>query len=94
MCASGTAADIISLASVGIGAGDEVIVPPFSFIAPIETVSNSESGFERVYQGSALLISRVVTLDPGETFDLRVEHLVTVAADRATDEGLPVPGHA
>ena len=38
MCASGTAADMISLACVGIGAGDEVIVPPFSFIAPIETV--------------------------------------------------------
>lgn len=38
MCSSGTAADIISLVSVGIGAGDEVIVPPFSFIAPIETV--------------------------------------------------------
>ena len=38
MCSSGTAADIISLASVGIGAGDEVIVPPFCFIAPIETV--------------------------------------------------------
>ncbi len=38
MCSSGTAADIISLASVGIGAGDEVIVPPYSFIAPIESV--------------------------------------------------------
>jgi 8-amino-3,8-dideoxy-alpha-D-manno-octulosonate transaminase len=38
MCSNGTAADIISLASVGIGAGDEVIVPPFSFIAPIEAV--------------------------------------------------------
>ncbi len=38
MCSNGTAADILSLASVGIGAGDEVIVPPFSFIAPIETV--------------------------------------------------------
>ncbi len=38
MCANGTAADIISLASVGVGAGDEVIVPPFSFIAPIEAV--------------------------------------------------------
>jgi 8-amino-3,8-dideoxy-alpha-D-manno-octulosonate transaminase len=38
MCANGTAADLISLASVGIGAGDEVVVPPFSFIAPIETV--------------------------------------------------------
>jgi 8-amino-3,8-dideoxy-alpha-D-manno-octulosonate transaminase len=38
MCSSGTAADILSLVSAGIGAGDEVIVPPFSFIAPIETV--------------------------------------------------------
>jgi 8-amino-3,8-dideoxy-alpha-D-manno-octulosonate transaminase len=38
MCSNGTAADLISLASVGIGAGDEVIVPPFSFVAPIEAV--------------------------------------------------------
>lgn len=38
MCSNGTAADIISLASVGVGSGDEVIVPPFSFIAPIEAV--------------------------------------------------------
>jgi len=38
MCCSGTAADMISLAAAGIGAGDEVIVPPFSFIAPVETV--------------------------------------------------------
>lgn len=37
-CSSGTAADIISLASCGIGAGDEVIVPPYTFIAPIESV--------------------------------------------------------
>ncbi len=37
-CASGTAADAISLATCGIGYGDEVIVPPYGFIAPIETV--------------------------------------------------------
>lgn len=37
-CSNGTAADSISLACCGIGAGDEVIVPPFSFIAPIEAV--------------------------------------------------------
>lgn len=37
-CSNGTAADAISLASCGIGAGDEVIVPPFTFIAPIEAV--------------------------------------------------------
>lgn len=37
-CASGTAADSLSLASCGIGYGDEVIVPPYTFIAPIEAV--------------------------------------------------------
>ncbi len=37
-CASGTAADSISLACCGIGGGDEVIVPPYTFIAPIEAV--------------------------------------------------------
>ncbi|MGQ1786967.1 MULTISPECIES: DegT/DnrJ/EryC1/StrS family aminotransferase [unclassified Saccharicrinis] len=40
MVTSGTAADAVSLASVGVGAGDEVIVPPFTFIAPIEAVVN------------------------------------------------------
>ncbi len=38
LCASGTAALSTALASCGIGAGDEVIVPPFTFIATIETV--------------------------------------------------------
>ncbi len=37
-CASGTAADAISLATCGVGYGDEVIVPPYCFIAPIESV--------------------------------------------------------
>lgn len=37
-CSSGTAADSLSLASCGIGYGDEVIVPPYTFIAPIEAV--------------------------------------------------------
>lgn len=38
LCSSGTAALGIALASCGIGAGDEVIVPPFTFIATIEAV--------------------------------------------------------
>lgn len=40
MVTSGTAADAVSLAAVGIGAGDEVIVPPYTFIAPVEAVIN------------------------------------------------------
>jgi len=38
LCASGTAALSIALAACGIGAGDEVIVPPFTFVATFEAV--------------------------------------------------------
>jgi 8-amino-3,8-dideoxy-alpha-D-manno-octulosonate transaminase len=38
LCSSGTAALHIALAACGIGAGDEVIVPPFTFVATIEAV--------------------------------------------------------
>jgi len=50
--------------------------------APIETVSNSEGGFERVYQGSALLLSWLVELAPGATWSTSVSHQVTVSAER------------
>jgi len=38
LCSSGTASLCTALASCGIGAGDEVVVPPFTFIATIEAV--------------------------------------------------------
>ncbi len=38
LCSSGTSALDIALSSCNIGAGDEVIVPPFTFIATIEAV--------------------------------------------------------
>ncbi len=38
LCASGTAALSTAMAACGIGAGDEVIVPPFTFVATIEAV--------------------------------------------------------
>ncbi len=41
LCSSGTAALSIALAACGIGAGDEVIVPPFTFLATVEAVLNA-----------------------------------------------------
>jgi hypothetical protein len=54
--------------------------------SPIETVSNSESGFERVYQGSSLLLSWPLRLDPGEARRFSVRQAVSVARDRAAEE--------
>ncbi len=53
---------------------------------PVETVSNSEAGFERSYQGSCLLFRWPVSLRPGERqvrtmrFDVKQSH------DRSADE--------
>jgi hypothetical protein len=38
--------------------------------APVETVSLSEAGFERIYQGSALLFVWPVRLAPGQTWEV------------------------
>ena len=60
--------------------------PADAWWSPIETVSNSESGFERVYQGSSLLLSWPVRLEPGETRRFSVRQAVAVARDRAAEE--------
>lgn len=51
--------------------------------APIETVSNSEDGFERVYQGSSLLFSWPLDLAPGDELTVAIEQQVSVTRDRA-----------
>jgi alpha-amylase len=52
--------------------------------APIETVSNSEDGFERVYQGAGLLLSWPTRLAPGATWTRTIGHAVTTDRDRAS----------
>jgi len=77
----------ITLASTLSRAGD-------AWFAPIETISNSESGFERVYQGSVLLLSWPIRLAAGERHVVRVDQAVTVVRDRAAEEAAAVPAHA
>jgi len=58
LCASGTAALTTALAACGIGAGDEVIIPPFTFVASVESV---------VYAGAVPVFAEVddtLCLDP------------------------------
>ncbi len=59
LCSSGTAALSIALAACGIGAGDEVIVPPFTFVATIEAVMSA--GAVPVFAD----IDETLCLDPG-----------------------------
>jgi 4-alpha-glucanotransferase len=81
--------------AAGFGSGNEFLgvavttsVAPAAdvWIAPIQTVSNSEGGYELVYQGSTALVGRVVTLEPGESATIEVAHLAAVAVDRALEE--------
>ncbi len=53
--------------------------------APVETISNSENGFERVYQGSGLLLSWPLVLEPGGRWTVDVTNAVTTARDHATE---------
>ena len=77
---------------VGIAVRTAVSRPAAAWWAPVETVSNSESGFERVYQGSGLLLSWPLALDAGDSFTVGVGHTVTTARDRRVEEtGAAIP---
>ena len=52
----------------------------------IETISNSESGFERVYQGSCLVLAWAVELAAGEHLEVEVRQALEVMRDRAAEE--------
>ncbi|MGA2513002.1 MAG: alpha-amylase/4-alpha-glucanotransferase domain-containing protein [Candidatus Limnocylindrales bacterium] len=53
---------------------------------PVETVSNSEAGFERVYQGSSLLFRWPVSLAPGERGTFAVRFAVAQTIDHSAAE--------
>ncbi len=84
--------DRIAQGNGWLGVEVETTVDPQgdAWYAPIETVSNSEAGFERVYQGSALLLSWPVRLEPGASWTASIRHAVASRADvaeaRSSDE--------
>ncbi|MES2210254.1 MAG: alpha-amylase/4-alpha-glucanotransferase domain-containing protein [Chloroflexota bacterium] len=76
--------DVVRQGNDWIGLSVESIPSPVAdaWWAPIETVSNSEDGFERVYQGSSLLLSWRIHLAPGEEQTFGVTNRITVSIDR------------
>jgi 4-alpha-glucanotransferase len=68
---------------IGVAVETFLDAPATAWISPIESVSNSEAGFELVYQGSSVVLLRRVSLAPGERATMRVEQCVRVSADAA-----------
>jgi alpha-amylase len=70
-------------AALGVEITTTIEPPGDAWIEPIETVSNSEAGFELVYQGSALLVSRLVSVAAGGSVTLAVTHTVATLGTEA-----------
>ncbi|HSL34793.1 MAG TPA: alpha-amylase/4-alpha-glucanotransferase domain-containing protein [Candidatus Limnocylindrales bacterium] len=68
---------------IGVALETRLDSPVTAWISPIESVSNSEGGFEAVYQGSCVVLLRPISLAPGERASMRVEQCATVAKDAA-----------
>jgi hypothetical protein len=83
----GEAQEVATLAQgndrIGIAVVTTVSEPADAWWAPVETVSNSEGGFERTYQGSGLLLSWPLRLEAGGTRTVTVRNEVTTASDQA-----------
>ncbi len=77
---------------IGVAVTTSVSEPADAWWAPVETVSNSESGFEHSYQGAGLLLSWPIALAPGASRAVTLTHAVTTTHDRADEEiGAPTP---
>ncbi|HEV8490350.1 MAG TPA: alpha-amylase/4-alpha-glucanotransferase domain-containing protein [Candidatus Limnocylindrales bacterium] len=71
---------------IGLSVATTASPPADAWWAPIETVSNSEAGFERIYQGTGLLLSWPLRLKAGARTVVRVDHVVAATRDRAAEE--------
>ena len=86
---SGCAAGVRTLsqgnAYIGVEIATGISIPADAWWAPVETISNSENGFERVYQGSGMLLSWPLSLEPGARWDVRISNAVTVTRDHMAE---------
>jgi len=93
---SGTLAGVTTIGQgnddVGLALETNVSPAADAWWTPIETISSSESGVERSYQGSALLLSWMVELGAGERREFRIRHTVTTARDWALEEAATAVG--
>jgi hypothetical protein len=67
---------------LGITMATRIDRPVEAWIAPIQTVSNSEAGFELVYQGSATLLVERLQLAVGQRLTIRIGQEVGIDAER------------
>ncbi len=77
LCASGTAALSTALFACGIGLGDEVIVPPFTFIATIEAIilAGATPVFAEIDETLCLCPDSLVTTITSRTKAILVVHM-------------------
>jgi alpha-amylase len=71
---------------IGVAIATDVSPPADIWCAPVETISNSEAGFERVYQGEGLLLGWPLSLAAGASQTVTVRHAVATSRDRAEEE--------
>jgi alpha-amylase len=87
----GTERDLTSLAQgnddIGLSVTTRLDMPTDAWWAPIETVTNSEDGFERVYQGAGLLLSWPLRLGAGERWVRTIRHEVRTTHDDSAAPG-------
>jgi alpha-amylase len=86
----GTAPAVGRVASGNVDVGcllaTEVTPAADAWWFPIDTISNSEHGFERIYQGSCLTFSWLIDLAPCQRFATTIRHALEATRDRARDE--------
>jgi len=79
---------VVAFGNDWLGVEVEAVAEPTAGVwwQPIETVSNSEGGFERVYQGSALVFRWPLRLEPAASRSVSVVLTTRCRRDRRAEE--------